>query len=96
MMIGNNEMKLHQKLIFCSIVIIAGVFLVLQKTQDAPDLETLLDKSGKYVGVQYPHSLGYNGSGIKIAVIDTGVDYNHPDLFGFGQNGKVIGGVDFF
>lgn len=94
-MIGNNEMKLRQKLIFCSIVIIAGVFLVSQKIHDEPDLEALLDKSGKYVGVQYPHSLGYNGSGIRIAVIDTGVDYNHPDLFGFGQNGKVVGGFDF-
>ncbi|MGQ0771648.1 MAG: S8 family serine peptidase [Nitrososphaerota archaeon] len=86
---------MHQKLIFCFIVIVAGIFLTTQKIQDEQDLEALLDKSGKYVGVQYPHSLGYNGSGIKIAVIDTGVDYNHPDLFGFGQDGKVVGGFDF-
>src|SRR3972149_275380 len=39
--------------------------------------------------------LGFDGTGIKIAVIDTGVDYNHPDLFGFGKDGKVIGGYDF-
>ncbi len=63
--------------------------------QDDPKLETLLDKSSKYVGVQYPRSLGYDGNGIKIAIIDTGVDYNHPDLFGFGPDGKVIGGFDF-
>ena len=25
-----------------------------------------------------------DGTGIKIAVIDTGVDFNHPDLFGWG------------
>ncbi len=30
------------------------------------------------------------GDGVKVAVIDTGIDYNHPDLAG-----KVVGGVDF-
>ena len=28
------------------------------------------------------NSLGYTGAGIKVAVMDTGVDYNHPDLGG--------------
>ncbi len=35
------------------------------------------------------------GEGIKIALIDTGVDYTHNDLKGFGPDGKVIGGYDF-
>jgi minor extracellular serine protease Vpr len=60
-----------------------------------PPLEILLDKSAKYVGVQHPQSLGFYGNGIKVAVIDTGVDYNHPDISGFGSNGKVVGGYDF-
>ena len=38
-----------------------------------------------------------NGTGINIGIIDTGVDYTHPDLGGcFGVNCKVAGGYDFF
>ena len=39
---------------------------------------------------------GIDGTGIKIAIIDTGVDFNHPDLFGWGPNGKVIEGIILF
>ncbi|GAG81134.1 unnamed protein product, partial [marine sediment metagenome] len=36
------------------------------------------------------------GKDITIAIIDTGVDYTHPDLGGcFGSGCKVIGGYDF-
>jgi len=37
------------------------------------------------------------GKGIVVAIIDTGVDYNHPDLGGgIGSQYKVIGGYDFY
>jgi subtilisin family serine protease len=37
-----------------------------------------------------------DGSGMTVAVIDTGVDYNNPALGGsFGPNSKVIAGYDF-
>ena len=38
----------------------------------------------------------YNGSGVSIAIVDSGVDYTHPRLGGGGfPNAKVIGGYDF-
>jgi len=39
---------------------------------------------------------GITGSGIEIAIIDTGIDYKHSDLGGcFGAGCKVVGGYDF-
>jgi len=38
---------------------------------------------------------GITGRGVKVAVIDTGIDYTHPDLGGgFGPGFKVEGGFD--
>jgi len=38
----------------------------------------------------------FNGRGVSIAIVDSGVDYTHPRLGGGGfPNAKVIGGYDF-
>ena len=38
----------------------------------------------------------YNGRGVSVAIVDSGVDYNHPRLGGGSfPNSKVIGGYDF-
>jgi hypothetical protein len=42
-----------------------------------------------------PAGLPVTGQGIRVAVLDTGIDYNHPDLGGgFGPGYKVAGGYD--
>ncbi|KDR67581.1 hypothetical protein GALMADRAFT_161607 [Galerina marginata CBS 339.88] len=47
-------------------------------------------------GVDKLHAQGIIGKGIKIGIIDTGIDYNHPTLGGgFGSNFLVAGGYDF-
>jgi subtilisin family serine protease len=52
----------------------------------APEMWQKLDSNGQNV----------TGKGIRVAIIDTGIDYTHPDLGGcFGTSCKVIGGWDF-
>lgn len=53
----------------------------------AKEVWTLLDSQNQPI----------TGTGTKIAIIDTGVDYTNPDLGGcLGANCKVIGGYDFY
>ena len=82
------------KIIFFAVILIFTI-ISFQFFKEDNNFEIFLDKSVPYIGTTHPMELGFDGTGIKIAVIDTGVDYNHPDLFGFGKDGKVIGGYDF-
>ncbi|MHA7734687.1 S8 family serine peptidase [Nitrosopumilus sp. S6] len=66
-----------------------------QATNSQNEIHTYLERSVPFVGTDIPRIQGIDGTGIKIAIIDTGVDFNHPDLFGWGPDGKVIGGYNF-
>jgi minor extracellular serine protease Vpr len=55
-----------------------------------------LAHSTTMIGSNIANAAGYTGDGVEVAVIDSGVDYNHPDLGGgFGAGHKVVGGYDF-
>jgi len=64
-----------------------------------PDFEVkaTLNQSGPLIGQPQAEAAGYTGTGIGIAIIDTGIDYTHPDLGGPAPypNAKVTGGYDF-
>ncbi|MFE4721626.1 S8 family serine peptidase, partial [Streptomyces sp. NPDC056728] len=43
-----------------------------------------------------PAGNGADGKGVTVAILDSGVDYSHPDLGGaLGKGHKVVGGYDF-
>ncbi|MGM0828906.1 MAG: S8 family serine peptidase [Bacillota bacterium] len=49
-----------------------------------------MNDSIPFLGVDGLHDEGINGEGIKVGVLDTGIDYNHPDL-----EDVYKGGYDF-
>lgn len=81
--------------IIFTIIITISASLIILESESNEIIHTYLDKSVPFVGGDIPRIEGIEGSGIKIAVIDTGVDFNHPDLLGWGSDGKVVGGYNF-
>ena len=66
--------------IFLSIVTISVISLFFSGYYFDEIGELFLENSGPYVGADYPIKQGSDGTGIKIAVIDTGVNFAHPDF----------------
>ncbi|MBB5790628.1 S8 family serine peptidase [Jiangella mangrovi] len=83
---------------------VAAVYPVV--TVDAPDpaaTEPAMDSALGMTGADVAQSeLGFTGDGLRVAVIDTGIDIDHPDLGGGGTpggtafpTGRVVAGYDF-
>ncbi len=77
------------------IFFLALVLCVTYFISDSVQGQSLLSKSIQLVGVQTPREQGLNGQGVKIGIIDTGIDFSHPDLLGYGPSGRVAGGYDY-
>lgn len=59
-------------------------------------VQALLDDSVPLIGADQVWAMGVTGAGTEVAILDTGIDYTHPDLGGcFGTGCKVMAGYDF-
>ena len=63
---------------------------VLDETVLEEAIEPYMADSVPYLGVDRLHVEGITGEGVKVGVIDTGIDYTHPDLAA-----AYKGGYDF-
>ncbi len=62
-------------------------------TQPGIELVTAIKQTGADIAQS---TLGLSGEGVKVAIMDTGIDYDHPDLGGcFGPGCRVFTGWDF-
>lgn len=58
------------------------------------EIESKMIDSVPQIGVDRLHDEGIFGEGLKVGVIDTGIDYNHPDLAGVYKGYKSVDGKD--
>ena len=78
-------------------LLVVGVFsiVITNFVSLEENFELLLDNSGPYIGAEFPKQLGFTGDGIKIGVIDTGINLEHPDFFNSDQLSRFLKGYDF-
>jgi len=55
---------------------------------DKRELEAAMNTSIDFLGIKKLWEEGYKGAGIKVAVLDTGIDADHPEFEGIYKGGK--------
>ncbi len=95
--LAKNEISLkkcshmqYQKIFFLIILVSVSAVLISNQLQSTDNVSILVNNSGPFIGTSISYQNGYDGSGIIVSIIDTGIDLNHPDL-----EGQIIGGYDF-
>lgn len=98
------EMSDHDAAVLAEAETVQAVFPVLTvalppdaASSTTPEMVSALAMTGADI-VQ--SELGYTGTGIQVGILDTGVDYDHPDLGGDGEGtsfptARVTKGYDF-
>ncbi len=82
--------------LFFSLLVVGFFSIVITNFVSLEEnFELLLDNSGPYIGAEFPKHLGFTGDGIKIGVIDTGINLEHPDFFNSDQLSRFLKGYDF-
>jgi subtilisin family serine protease len=100
--VGGKVQRLYQLIDAIAARVPAGKLAALQRKANVASVEldhrivasdAELDAAWgvKHIGAGAVHAAGNTGQGIKVGVIDTGIDYTHPDL-----DSVYAGGYDFF
>lgn len=66
----------------------------LELPPESKSIQPRMADSIPQIGVDKLHDEHIEGKGIKVGVIDTGIDYNHPDLTGAYKGYRAEAGVD--
>ena len=75
----------YQKIFFLIILISISTVLISNQLQSTDNISILVNDSGPFIGTSIPYQSGYDGSGIVISIIDTGIDDTLPSL-----QGKIV------
>ena len=51
-------------------------------------LQAKMNTSNSFLGIEQLWNEGFEGQGIKVAVLDTGIDADHPEFAGIYKGGK--------
>src|SRR6059036_3741835 len=61
-----------------------ATFAEVKSIRAVQNYEIELSNVVPYIGADTVHNLGFDGTGVRVAVLDSGIDYTHADLGGAG------------